>query len=572
MKTVKNLKNVKPIKINAAKCAHDKKEVGSINKMCLSPKLKNFRNTLVDFLKNTGMIGCANYVAPGRHPVERYIWALIHVIAIMSTIYVIIDTTVDFADTSPVTSVESYNYPVQDVEFPGISVCAINKISYAAAWDFATELEQIPSTRAMNLTRNDIMKMLPVLGRLYQFDIEPQEEKISRKLHHLLQAAYKIYDVNLIMSKLAPKCRNIMTHCFWSGKEQFYEDIIFLRKTQDGYCCTFNYVRVTDYFGKTKNQHQFDSSAVHPQVIGSSFGLTILLNPELDDYYYQTSFMKGFKILVSKPKDYPDRPSGSLTEIIISPRTEVWLNLEATTLYAVKSIRNYKPQKRKCLFENEEVSEFGGYYSYSDCFIYCRVKEMAELCECIAFFYPIPISLASTKICNLENLECLQKHRKKWWNVVPLRMSYNISKIFNETENGLNENYLKCDCLPSCEDLTYHVKSTQAPLHSSSIRMGRNINISIKDHMILHIFFNKPGLTRLRQDVLVYWYELMSNYGGICGFFLGVSLISVIEFLYFFSVRLFDSKWKNAKKQEIITNQQYFHWNEIHMSHSGNKW
>jgi hypothetical protein len=33
--------------------------------------------------------------------------------------------------------------------------------------------------------------------------------------------------------------------------------------------------------------------------------------------------------------------------------------------------------------------------------------------------------------------------------------------------------------------------------------------------------------------------RILGNFGGICGLFLGFSLISIVEFVYFFTLRLF---------------------------------
>ena len=34
------------------------------------------------------------------------------------------------------------------------------------------------------------------------------------------------------------------------------------------------------------------------------------------------------------------------------------------------------------------------------------------------------------------------------------------------------------------------------------------------------------------------WLDFISSFGGICGLFLGISLVSFVELLYWFSVRL----------------------------------
>lgn len=72
---------------------------------------------------------------------------------------------------------------------------------------------------------------------------------------------------------------------------------------------------------------------------------------------------------------------------------------------------------------------------------------------------------------------------------------------------------------------------------------------------IIHIYFGKDRVALYNQDVVTYWYELLGKYflslssfltqkrvisgsfGGILGLFTGVSLLSVIELVYVFTVR-----------------------------------
>lgn len=48
----------------------------------------------------------------------------------------------------------------------------------------------------------------------------------------------------------------------------------------------------------------------------------------------------------------------------------------------------YDVSARNCLFNTEQNKIFKGYYSYSDCIMYCRIRDILRLCKCIPFFYP----------------------------------------------------------------------------------------------------------------------------------------------------------------------------------------
>ncbi|XP_025266758.1 acid-sensing ion channel 1B-like [Camponotus floridanus] len=99
-------------------------------------------------------------------------------------------------------------------------------------------------------------------------------------------------------------------------------------------------------------------------------------------------------------------------------------------------------------------------------------------------------------------------------------------------------------------------------------------NFNVTKQGILHVFFTKYGSIRLKQDLLYYWYDLLSDIGGICGVFIGFSLISVVEVLYFLVLIFLDlfcgkSALQEDDNQEKETKSihsptiQTIYWNEL---------
>ncbi|XP_026828089.1 sodium channel protein Nach [Ooceraea biroi] len=428
-----------------------------------------------------------------------------------------------------VTSPEMDLYPTWQIDFPAIAICNVNRISRKAANHLAQELAEFESvTYTANLTVQDLTRMLTLLGQLYLYEFRDAETIL---LHTILERACNSgYDVDRIMKHLAPKCRNMLWKCTWQGKEVVCDDIFVLRKTQDGYCCTFNYARRNDGFGSARIDVFASQYIEHMSNIGPEYGLSVLLDPELDDYFYKILPINGFKVLLYNPMSYPDVASGRVREVIVSPRIETYLKLDATLFYTTEDAQKHDIQERDCLFQTEESRIFHGYYSFSDCIMYCRMQDILRLCGCVPFFYPMTrdIANASTRACNLKDLFCLRKYKEKWQNVKP-RVENNMTPFNDSMFEGIG--YLSCNCFPSCTDITYNVKSNSIPLSLSELYWGRS-KYSLKNHSVLHIFFGKLGMIRLRQDVLYYWHDLMSIYVNIWNLFLGVSIINVIEMIY----------------------------------------
>jgi uncharacterized membrane protein len=89
------------------------------------------------------------------------------------------------------------------------------------------------------------------------------------------------------------------------------------------------------------------------------------------------------------------------------------------------------------------------------------------------------------------------------------------------------------------------------------------------DHLLARsvaVFFNPPS---------VLFFLFSGNFGGICGLFVGFSLISIVEFVYFFTLRLYfvvrntkdentkDSMDSRNKTTDRIQNNGNIYWREI---------
>ncbi|KAF7394134.1 hypothetical protein HZH68_010953 [Vespula germanica] len=135
-----------------------------------------------------------------------------------------------------------------------------------------------------------------------------------------------------------------------------------------------------------------------------------------------------------------------------------------------------------------------------------------------------------------------------------------------------NYKSLHCkSCYPSCQDVVYTMHSSFSTMQPGVYETSLLNNFNIVDQSIIHVFFSKYGTVRLKQDISYTWYELLSDIGGICGVFIGFSLISVVELIYFFVLLLFDlykSYDPNSVEIDIEiprkeTTMYTIYWNEL---------
>lgn len=71
-------------------------------------------------------------------------------------------------------------------------------------------------------------------------------------------------------------------------------------------------------------------------------------------------------------------------------------------------------------------------------------------------------------------------------------------------------------------------------------------DIELSDETLLHVFFKDLVSTHYRNDMYQNWLGVLASFGGLLGLFLGFSLVTGFELIYFFTLRvLFDKMVPN---------------------------
>ena len=83
----------------------------------------------------------------------------------------------------------------------------------------------------------------------------------------------------------------------------------------------------------------------------------------------------------------------------------------------------------------------------------------------------------------------------------------------------------------------------QSALFKSNLQMNPTYNAFEKDIGIVNIFFGKPYGTRYVKKNRLTRFDFLSQVGGAVGIAMGISIISVVELIYWFTIRLVRSQW-----------------------------
>lgn len=111
-----------------------------------------------------------------------------------------------------------------------------------------------------------------------------------------------------------------------------------------------------------------------------------------------------------------------------------------------------------------------------------------------------------------------------------------VESLLDET----SEAHKSCDCLPDCNSVEYTYMRVDFKMTSESSAEYFEINGTIPIEALVSIYFGSEEYTGFKRYASYGTVSLLSNIGGLLGLFLGISVLSVVETIYFFTLRFFN--------------------------------
>ena len=200
----------------------------------------------------------------------------------------------------------------------------------------------------------------------------------------------------------------------------------------------------------------YDSDVYPERILGAGLkaGMFLLLSVNKSDIDYRCKgFSQGFKLILHSPTDIP-RFSKQFYRV--GMKREVSFSVKPHVVRTSKNLHNYKPEIRKCYFENEKKLKFFKTYSQSNCELECLTNYTLNLCNCVRFGMPFD---NTTNVCNVVQNSCTH-------TVEAQMMLKNLNRNLKQ-ENAIRRNNHKineddkCKCLPTCTFIKYNAVITQ---------------------------------------------------------------------------------------------------------------
>ncbi|KAG5680649.1 hypothetical protein PVAND_010143 [Polypedilum vanderplanki] len=177
-----------------------------------------------------------------------------------------------------------------------------------------------------------------------------------------------------------------------------------------------------------------------------------------------------------------------------------------------KETRETFISQRGCRFHWESNLTHYKVYSKNLCISECRLELAYKHCKCIPHFYS---NTAGKPVCNYKQLKtCFPQYKTLFLE-------------FQDTDHG--DEKVTCYCLQNCLDSNVIVENFKV-LEGTKTLLGSSGSIMI---------MKRYPLVRFQREVIFTLTDFFVSIGGTAGFFIGCSVLSVIEIIYFFSLRFF---------------------------------
>ncbi|GBP13389.1 Sodium channel protein Nach [Eumeta japonica] len=292
---------------------------------------RSMKKVFKEYMKHSSLPGCRYIVDPLWSKKEKMLRLLWLVMVMFIFGYALRTTWHDILGKPLIVSMESTVYAIENVDFPAVALCNVNRISRKASKQLAEELFPVG-----NYSLDQIEKYLYDLGRLIDFEIQEN----SNMLQFFEQLPENVPTELWIerMKNLAPKCTDLLIRCRWAGKVQQCNELFALRRTSHGHCCVFNYLLNYNSLGVPGHMER---EAERQKIPGVEFGLSVVMDPQVHDYGYRLHNAEGVDVLFYSPFYFADHNNGPLIHHVAVSNTELYLELHSRVQLATEEVRKY---------------------------------------------------------------------------------------------------------------------------------------------------------------------------------------------------------------------------------------
>ncbi|TMW52550.1 hypothetical protein DOY81_002375 [Sarcophaga bullata] len=505
------------------------------------------------------------YLGEQKRPcLERFFWIMVFVFSIYLCASLTMNIWWKWNNNPVIVSFAEKSTPVWQIPFPAVTVCTETK-SRQTVFNF-TEIYWRDADIRSNISVEPLTNL--EINRLDAAFLvcDPHLYREGCGFNHT-----NGQDLIAILSTIMPQFEQTFEKCRWRNVAKKCEELFFKYLTDDGVCYSFNTLNPNEIFNPeglipdiilhTEKRKHVDwnvedgystntEAETYPHRVlgpGAKAGLDLLLNGIVKDFdNLCRGPVQGFKILLNTPgevaqvsKQYFRIPFGQEVLIAIKPKI----------ITTSDGLKHYEPNRRQCYFQHERDLRYFQIYTQNNCELECLSNFTMNRCGCVKFSMP---RSAEIPVCGSRSLNCM--------NIAEDELSI---REFNQSIETSKENYrgpTSCNCLPACTSIAYEAEISQADYdHQLTMKMKQDAESTDNDLVEskksrLSIFFKEAQFLTSKRSELYGTTDFLANCGGLLGLFMGVSTLSIVEIIYFCTVRLITNLKMRRKKRKEIKN------------------
>ncbi|KAK9883370.1 hypothetical protein WA026_001542 [Henosepilachna vigintioctopunctata] len=380
------------------------------------------------------------------------------------------------------------------------------------------------------------------------------------------------------LREAAPSFEEMLWSCKWTLVNETCANFFVPTLTEDGICYTFNMLDREellsnavylhgDYMKHGRSSDGWTLEHGYPPnspkdtfprraiSSGAGAGLFLLLRLYQQDLdYVCRGPVQGFKILLHHPASIPQVG----TQYFRAPlNQEMVVSIKPDMMTTSDGLKAYDPHRRQCYFPEERHLLYYKSYTQESCNVECLSNFTYIKCGCVAYHMPHQEDMP---ICGSGSIGCMIDARS---TLLARRVERGISAQKEDSDDAV----VDCDCLPGCTTLSYNAETSQADFNWQKVFQSFKTNFSEFPGVQmtrLNLFFKEQQFITSERNELYGQTDFLANCGGLLGLFTGFSFLSIVEIVYFLSLRLIGNIRKYGKRYwsgspELVNNDAYIH-------------
>ncbi|KAE9533015.1 hypothetical protein AGLY_009443 [Aphis glycines] len=415
---------------------------------------------------------------------EKVFWITMLTICGLSACYIGNDLWLKFRSMPTQLAVKDTHVPLYEFPFPSITICPAIKVKKTKAFEYFSKYISIDN----DTIKTELMYVMSALSTMQQPTYFRMAEYVE-KSKHLLPL---FRDINLtdFMLTTLPTCNELFGRPLSEVLEN--EGIV----EEDDYMYPGCQLRRNTAVGTVTGLEVF----LYKTNMSESLGLG---QRDKD----------GARVMIHTSYQFPNAGDG----IWLRSEEGRRLNIMISPVITVTSsrVKDLSVATRGCVFPDERELYIYHVYTQSSCLIQCRMEFILFTCGCHMYFFVTPDD--GKPMCGIPDLPCINHNTRHIRMLTPPKGTPGF-------ESRLIRDSLDCSqCIPTCYETTHEIEMESSPDQRTSVW---------KLFSYLDVAYGNLGSKKYQRDITFAWTDLLVALGGVANLFLGFSILSVAEFIY----------------------------------------